>query len=166
MTNSRKEYKKNYFRSGFYCYASILFYLVFLIPGRELIRKNSLESRPKLIPFVDKAASMGSHPSISKLLHSGFFWDWAGNIFLFIPFTFLLLLSFPRIGTGKAFLIGAFSSICIEAAQYALVLGTPDIDDVIMNMTGALIGAAAYLVWERNKNRIRLRLEQAEDEAG
>ena len=61
------------------------------------------------------------------------------NIILFIPFGFFICLI-----TEKEFLtsiLGCLLSISIETLQYVLPLGrTTNIDDVILNVVGTLIG--------------------------
>ncbi len=65
------------------------------------------------------------------------------NTILFIPLGFLLPLRFPWFGTVPRMLaVGALLSAGLETAQYVLDLGRwSSIDDVLMNATGAGIGA-------------------------
>jgi glycopeptide antibiotics resistance protein len=59
---------------------------------------------------------------------------------LFIPFSFILIMIFritnARVVIGLAFL----TSVALEIAQYVFRLGVADVDDVILNTTGAIIG--------------------------
>jgi hypothetical protein len=65
-----------------------------------------------------------------------------GNIVLGITFGILLPMLFPRArGLFRVVLITAFVMVLVEATQGAIVEGRAfDIDDVILNTTGALIG--------------------------
>ncbi|MFC9896281.1 VanZ family protein [Nocardia sp. NPDC127579] len=67
----------------------------------------------------------------------------AANLILFLPLGFLLPLRFPRCASVLGItLLGAVLSASLEIAQYALDLGRyTSIDDVLMNMTGAGLGA-------------------------
>lgn len=65
------------------------------------------------------------------------------NTILFIPLGFFLPRRFPWFGTVPRMLaVGALLSAGLETAQYVLDLGRwSSIDDVLMNATGAGIGA-------------------------
>lgn len=67
-----------------------------------------------------------------------------GNIILFIPYGFLGIL-FPKLKQFK-WLIGAFFVVIniIEFSQYYLRRGFADIDDVILNSLGVIIGYFIY----------------------
>ncbi|WUH93028.1 VanZ family protein [Streptomyces sp. NBC_00433] len=65
-----------------------------------------------------------------------------GNVLLGVPFGILLPMLFPRArGLLRVAVVTALVMVLIEAAQGALVEGRAfDIDDVILNTLGALIG--------------------------
>jgi glycopeptide antibiotics resistance protein len=63
-----------------------------------------------------------------------------GNIVLFIPFGFLGWV-FPKLSNMKTLVIHFLSTIIIvESLQYFTRLGVFDIDDIILNTIGVLIG--------------------------
>ncbi|MFB8006831.1 VanZ family protein [Nocardia sp. NPDC056000] len=66
------------------------------------------------------------------------------NLIVFLPLGLLLPLRLPRFaGVLRMFLVGAALSALLEIAQYAFDLGrVSSVDDVLMNATGAAIGAA------------------------
>ena len=71
----------------------------------------------------------------------------AGNVLVFMPFSLLLPLAAPSLGRLRRVLLAGFAlSLTIELGQLAvsLVLGysyrVADIDDVILNVTGVLLG--------------------------
>ncbi|WIM69082.1 VanZ family protein [Corynebacterium breve] len=67
-----------------------------------------------------------------------------GNTALFIPVGFLAVtLASPRRPLFTAATTGFVASLAIEIAQYALAVGYSDIDDLIFNTLGALIGGLA-----------------------
>lgn len=69
----------------------------------------------------------------------------AGNLLWFVPLGVIL-------GRGRALralLLGAALSAGIELSQYLLMTGFTDIDDVILNALGALMGWG--LAWKRRK---------------
>ncbi len=71
------------------------------------------------------------------------------NIFLFVPLGLTLPFALPAKWKHNFFwaiLIALGFSCIIEALQYFLALGRCEIDDVIMNTIGALLGALAYKI--------------------
>ncbi|WP_329602867.1 VanZ family protein [Terrilactibacillus tamarindi] len=66
-----------------------------------------------------------------------------GNILLFVPFGFLLTMRFPHLKLSKVVLFGCLLSITIECIQLFMANRCTDIDDIILNTFGALVG---YLV--------------------
>lgn len=74
--------------------------------------------------------------------------EYAGNTAFFIPFGMLVFSLCRSIKTTVAWGFGL--SLVLEVCQYAFALGRTDIDDLIFNTVGALIGAAfARLCGER-----------------
>jgi glycopeptide antibiotics resistance protein len=65
-----------------------------------------------------------------------------GNIAVFVPFGFLLgLLSInTRIAGIVAFLLSLGFSLCLEGAQVLFLMGRLDVDDLILNSSGGLLG--------------------------
>lgn len=84
---------------------------------------------------------------------------YGGNFAFFVPFGVLLYALLRQSGKTnlllKATLYGALFSLFIEVSQYVFMLGYSDIDDVIFNTLGALVGALIakvfgpkfYVVW-------------------
>ena len=62
-----------------------------------------------------------------------------GNVAIFLPLGVLPLLLWPRWRKGRAVLLGMGVSIFIELVQ-PLVGRTRDVDDLILNTLGALLG--------------------------
>ena len=63
-----------------------------------------------------------------------------GNIAWFVPLGFIVDWLFKRCRWYHALLGGAALSTLVELMQYLLKTGMPDIDDVILNALGTLIG--------------------------
>lgn len=63
-----------------------------------------------------------------------------GNFVCLMPFSFFMLLLFPKQKKRKRFLVTAILFILlIELLQFITLSGSSDIDDVILNVTGALV---------------------------
>ncbi|WP_157554959.1 VanZ family protein [Nocardia crassostreae] len=94
------------------------------------------ERKVILIPFRDFLATL-MEASTNTVVQIG------ANLILFVPLGFFLPLRFPRFaGVARMFAVGFALSAALEIAQYALDLGRySSIDDVLMNATGAALGA-------------------------
>ncbi|MGG0299221.1 VanZ family protein [Bacillus albus] len=80
-----------------------------------------------------------------------------GNVIIFIPFGFLLPLLFKQINNVKmASKIFIKFILLIESLQLLTFTGVFDIDDIILNMLGAVIGYGSFMgmkhIWERIKS--------------
>ena len=80
--------------------------------------------------------------------------DVLGNVLLFLPLGFVSAgalgkrrAALPRL--SAAFGFGLVLSVAIEAVQLLVPGRATDVDDVIFNVLGALVGAALLLVGER-----------------
>lgn len=67
------------------------------------------------------------------------------NVLFFIPFGFL----FPRKKWKPVFMSALMTSAIIEATQYIFNLGWCELDDVISNTAGALIGFGCYVIVQK-----------------
>ncbi|MDI5967493.1 VanZ family protein [Streptantibioticus silvisoli] len=65
-----------------------------------------------------------------------------GNVLLGLPFGLLLPVLFPKTrGTVRVVVATAFVMLCVETVQGTMVVGRAfDVDDVILNTAGALLG--------------------------
>ncbi|MBQ7521209.1 MAG: VanZ family protein [Clostridia bacterium] len=77
-----------------------------------------------------------------RLARSGNWWDFCylffGNLIWFVPVGVL-----TKLGGGRlwlAVLVGFLLSLCIETAQFVLGSGISELDDLILNTLGALMG--------------------------
>lgn len=64
-----------------------------------------------------------------------------GNLVLFVPFGFLLPMIFHQKFSYKSItLISLLLILFVEIMQYILKIGSFDIDDIILNLSGAICG--------------------------
>jgi hypothetical protein len=67
------------------------------------------------------------------------------NLMLFIPFGILLPLCFPKARKSPICILSGFIlSVLIETVQYMTQRGNCELDDVIMNTLGTLVGWVIY----------------------
>ena len=82
-----------------------------------------------------------------------------GNIALLVPLGFLLPFVYPKIAWKKSLLIAIASGLSIETMQTVLHVGIFDVDDVILNALGVMIGFWAFIVlskWLREKKYLHI----------
>ncbi|MEI6947952.1 VanZ family protein [Paraflavisolibacter sp. H34] len=71
----------------------------------------------------------------------------AGNILLFVPFGFLLPWIHARLAAyRKVFVAAALASLSLELLQLALACGDFDVDDLLLNTLGALLGYGCFVL--------------------
>lgn len=74
-----------------------------------------------------------------------------GNMLMFVPLGFFLAIK--KATVNKAFFQMFVITLMIETMQFILKRGISDIDDVILNMTGGMIGFGCYHALSTLKNR-------------
>ena len=73
-----------------------------------------------------------------------------GNIIPFIPFGFLLPITYKKFSSAiKVLSIGLASILLIEIFQFFTKLGFFDVDDIILNMIGIVCGYLMLLIINR-----------------
>lgn len=95
------------------------------------------------IPLVDLIALI-KEGFLPALLMIG------GNILWFIPLGMYVYRKYP---THKHYplIIGFLTSFFIEVSQFILVSGVSDIDDLLLNTLGCVIGYRLYKTWRLRK---------------
>ena len=131
----------------------VLLFLVVVIKFRgsfaELRERISLYSMENsinynLVPFK----SIGSQ--IRHITESWALINLLGNIVPFVPFGFLLPIAYPKINSFvKVFAVGFLSVILMEIFQLITKLGSFDVDDIMLNCLGIIVGYV--LVWVVNR---------------
>lgn len=74
-----------------------------------------------------------------------------GNILVFIPFGFFLPIEYNK-KFKEVIIISFVSVLLIETFQLITMLGYFDIDDIILNITGCILGYGIYKKFYLNKN--------------
>ena len=121
-------------------YFVLLFYIFFLARRRRGPTLPWRKRHLNLIPLKNKFDYFVSQCNTPDPQLREFYIDFFGNILLFIPFAFFFYFFFRIKEPRKSILISVIISVSIEFIQFILSIGVADIDDVILNTTGATIG--------------------------
>lgn len=111
-----------------------------IVEGWKTGNKSRFVTESQYIPFKT---------IIEYVRHVHSFDDWffknlACNILMFMPFGFLPPLFMKRNKVWQILIYGIIASFLIEVLQVLLAVGTGDIDDIILNAFGTLIGFGIY----------------------
>ncbi len=130
--NDKKEYKRNiniYIMIYILCLISILF-----LVGRPPIRISNSWYISELIPFKTIISQL-KYGSINEIVR-----NIIGNLCLFIPLSFLLILKDNKYKNILKQTLIVFPSILMtELLQMITSVGVFDIDDIILNYLGVLL---------------------------
>ena len=76
-----------------------------------------------------------------------------GNIIFFLPISFLLQTYCPKIKAYQQIIIGLSLPFIVEGYQFIFKCGDVDIDDIIMNFSGFLIGYLLLIIQNKIKKQ-------------
>lgn len=116
-------------------YFSTLFYVVFFSGRRPSASLGAHHVLPRLEPFTMKWYLYKHVQDVSSV-----YLDVIGNIVMFVPLSLFLFIVFGFRRFGYILLLGFLLSLAIEITQYITGVGFPDIDDVIFNTFGTVLG--------------------------
>jgi glycopeptide antibiotics resistance protein len=117
---------------------AIVAVLVVTLPAGPLPDELARERSLNLAPGVEITRSLNLANRNLGLLNL------LGNIAMFVPIGFLAVLGL-RTGVVSATLLGFVFSGVVESVQYALGR-VADVDDILLNTTGALLGAVTAVI--------------------
>lgn len=135
-------------------YAIIVFRLLFVNVGSTNRSEYFTQNEVKIIPFQNTIKSIKEGyrndygPNKTHLNHYRYlaFRNIAGNLMLFFPWGMIAPILIPRLrSVKKLMLVTAVISMLAEITQFILVIGVFDIDDILLNTTGAALGCILVL---------------------
>lgn len=132
-----------------------LIILYFTLMSEYMGRTERGIHRYNLIPFNEIGRFIKYIDVVSV---SGFLINICGNILVFAPLGFLIPLWNPKRRRWYYILRYSFLfSLCIELLQLYLCVGVFDVDDLIMNTIGGMIGWCIYCIiadcFEKNRRK-------------
>ena len=141
--------KKKYYLYSvlFAMYLAILVYFLFFAEG---FRENiSRAYRYNFVPFREITRYIAYRRTIG---YGRAFLNLGGNIIAFMPMGFFLPhLCRKRLNFWSVSLIALEASVLVEVIQLFTRVGCCDIDDVILNTIGGMLGYGCYMMGEGRK---------------
>ena len=135
---------------AFLAYLLLLAYLLFF--SSTYGRTIEMGYRYNLKPFLEIRRGL---ENIDKVGYRYVIVNIAGNIAAFMPFGFLLpLITERRVHTGHAFADTFLLSLCAETIQLISRTGAFDVDDLILNTVGGVLGYWCFsILFGRRRKR-------------
>jgi len=134
----------------FILYISILIYFLFFADmlGRTLGTTNyryNLTPFKEIRRFIVYSGQLGASSVFTNLI---------GNVLAFVPFgIFLPVLSNNRLKFYQVTIFTFGLTLSIELIQLISKVGICDVDDMILNTLGGIIGYLMFFVWKSVKER-------------
>lgn len=121
----------------------VVFYILLLMDVVFLSRLSSGASirLVNLVPFQSIQSYINVDDGVHYRLLDVNIW---GNILLFVPMGIYVPLIKKSFSFLKTLLSLVLISLLIEGIQYLFILGSADIDDVLLNVMGGLLGWVFY----------------------
>ncbi len=121
----------------------LLFKINLLKFGRLRFRftDNGTAGRANFLPFKTILPYLlGKRGWLIAMINLG------GNIILFVPIGFLVPFVYQKMNWQKALALAVAAPLLIEGIQLVFRLGIFDIDDVILNALGIIVGYSLYRI--------------------
>ena len=141
MGKTKRNKQHSVARIFFVVYCAVMLWLLF---GQRMNQQPSAKSI-NLIPLDTLKLYANLMQSNSGYLVRHAYVNLVGNVVMFIPFGIFLPQIWVKLRSFfKVLALTVLVVIAIEGLQYLTALGSCDVDDVILNVPGALFG---YIFW-------------------
>ena len=126
----------------FVLYIGFLIYFLFLSDwyGREGVMdeyRYNLELFKEIRRFIVYREQLGAFAVFSNLF---------GNILIFVPFGFFIAMASSSRSFFKALFNSLGLSLCVEILQLVTRVGSFDVDDILLNTIGGMLGYIVFMI--------------------
>ena len=126
----------------FLLYVGFLIYFLFLAEwyGRTGVSEEyryNLELFREIKRFIIYRDQLGAFAVFANL---------AGNILIFVPYGFFISLASRSRGFFKTLFFSMGLSLCVEITQLFSRVGSFDVDDILLNTVGGVVGYIIFLI--------------------
>lgn len=139
----------------FILYVGFLIYFLFVAEwyGRTEISEEyryNLELFKEIKRFITYREQLGTFVVAANLL---------GNILIFVPYGFFVSVAGRTRGFFKTFFFSMFLSLAVETVQLIARVGSFDVDDILLNTIGGVLGYILFVLCNgiRRKHHVRNR---------
>lgn len=137
----------------FLLYIGFLIYFLFLAEwyGRTGISEEyryNLELFREIKRFITYREQLGMFAVSANL---------AGNILIFVPYGFFISMASKSRGFFKTLFFSMGLSLCVEIVQLFTRVGSFDVDDILLNTIGGVIGYIIFSVCNRIRRKYHVR---------
>jgi glycopeptide antibiotics resistance protein len=145
-------------KATFSLYVIALVYVFFFLPTRQNVTGGNIVPFQTIRHYKKQYELFKLHLPTAYGIEAQIY----GNILIFIPFGFMLPILFKRF-RNPLLSIGLvlFLSLMVESIQRVFRIGQFDVDDIILNATGGIIGFVGFIIgdwlmWEYKKRNLSL----------
>jgi len=122
----------------------LLFKIKLLTIGHLRFKFSQVSGKANFVPFKTILPYLlGAHGWFIAFINL------AGNIALFIPVGFLIPLIYRKMTWQKSLIFGLILTFIIETTQTVFHIGIFDIDDIILNALGVMIGYWIFVIFTK-----------------
>lgn len=125
----------------FIIYLVMMVYFLFF--SERMGRVPGNQYRYNLIPFTEIRRYLQYHQKIGSF---NVCLNLLGNVVCFIPFGFVIPILTRKQTALRMFLLSMLASVLVELLQLVSMLGSCDVDDIILNTLGGLIGYFLFVL--------------------
>ena len=83
-----------------------------------------------------------------------------GNILIFVPYGFFISMAAERRGFFKTLFCSFGLSLCVELVQLVTRVGSFDVDDILLNTIGGILGYILFAICNGIRRRYHVRREK------
>ncbi len=137
----------------FVLYVGFLIYFLFLAEwyGRTEISEEyryNLELFKEIRRFITYREQLGTFVVAANLL---------GNILIFVPYGFFVSMAGRTRGLFRTFFLSMFLSLGVETVQLVTRVGSFDVDDILLNTIGGILGYVVFAACSRVRRKHHVR---------
>lgn len=137
----------------FLLYVGFLIYFLFVAEwyGRTEVAENyryNLELFKEIRRFITYREQLGIFAVSANL---------AGNILIFVPYGFFISIASKSRGFFKTLFASMGLSLCVEIVQLFTRVGSFDVDDILLNTIGGVLGYILFTICNRIRRKHHVR---------
>lgn len=151
MNEKQKKYEKIVFRILFAIYVLLVIYFLFFAEttGRTLSDRTyhyNLILFKEIKRFIVYREQLGTFAVTANLV---------GNVLIFLPFGMLVPFLTKRFKQFWGVVLLTFElSVLVEVVQLVTKVGSCDVDDILLNTIGGMLGFACYAIAVRCRRKL------------